>query len=150
MEPNTQKQKYISNERAISNLMVSYAYANDDADIKKLGDMYKEATIKIDHITASGREEVEVLAGNLINVRSDGRSSQTHEITNIIIEVDEDEATAKGSAYWTLYKTISGTPREAVLSGRYHDKLINLHGEWIFKERIATILWKVDESIFKA
>jgi len=143
------KSNSITDERAISNLMVSYAYANDDANIKKLGELFKDASIKIGDIAASGREEIEALAGNLIEARSDGRSSTTHEITNIMIEIDEKGISARGNAYWTLYKTISAAPREAILSGRYEDYFIKQNNEWIFKERNASLLWMLDESMFK-
>jgi len=138
----------ISNERAIENLMVSYAYTNDDANIKGLGDIFEQASIKIDKVSASGRAEIEALAAQLITLREDGRSSTTHEITNIVIHIDEDGLIASGRAYWTLYQTVSGTPREAVMSGRYEDQFEKLEGTWMFKVRNASILWKINEALF--
>ena len=142
------KQMCVSNERAIANLIVSYAFANDDADLKKLGDIFKDAVFKLAGITATGREEVEAVAGNIIQVSSEGRSSTTHEITNIMIEIDETSTNAQARSYWTLYKTISGQPRESILSGRYEDSFQYDRSQWAFKERIATILWKQDLSMF--
>jgi hypothetical protein len=138
----------ISNERAIANLIVSYAFANDDADIKKLGYIFKDAVFKLGGITATGQQEIEAVAGNIIKVMEDGRSSTTHEITNIMIETDEKAGSAQARSYWTLYKTVSGEPREAVLSGRYEDSFVFKSGQWAFKERVATILWKLDLSMF--
>lgn len=143
------KTNSISDERAIANLMVSYAYANDNGDIKKLGDLFANATIKIGEITATGRDEIVALAKNLIEIREDGRSSTTHEMTNIIIEVSEDGLSAQASAYWTLYKTISGSPREAVLSGRYSDHFLKNESTWFFKSRYASLLWKLDVTMFQ-
>jgi len=137
------------NERAIENLMVSYAYANDDANIKRLGDLFEKAVITIDKITASGRKEIEALAGQLIVPGADGWSSTTHEITNIMIEMNTDGKSAQGSTYWTLYQTVSGTLRVAVISGRYQDKFELINKQWIFKVRNASILWKLDEAMFK-
>ena len=137
------QQQTISHERAIENLMVSYAYANDDADIKGLGEIFKAATFRLDAITLNSREEMEGLASNMIQIREDGRSATTHELTNIVIHIDADGTTASGRAYWTLYQTVSGSPRQAVLSGRYEDKLAYTDGQWVFAERNATILWKL-------
>lgn len=137
------QQQNISNERAIENLMVSYAYANDDADIKGLGEIFKDAVFRLDATTLTGREEIEGLAGSMIQVREDGRSATTHEMTNIVINIDADGTTASGRAYWTLYQTVSGSPRQAVLSGRYEDKLVFTNGQWSFVERNAAILWKL-------
>ena len=138
------QQQIISNERAIENLMVSYAYANDDANIKLLGQIFKDATFKLDETAANGSAEIEAIAGHMIALREDGRSATTHEITNITVEIDAKGTTATGNAYWTLYQTISGSPRLAVLSGRYQDKLIFNKGEWKFLERNATTLWKLN------
>jgi len=138
--------QHISHERAIENLMVSYAYANDDANTKQLGEIFKDATFKLDAISAVGSEEIEAAAISMIEVMADGRSATTHEITNISIEIGQDAETATGKAYWTLYKTISGSSREAVLSGRYQDRFVFHNGQWRFHERNATILWKLSTT----
>jgi len=136
------EQQKISHERAIENLMVSYAYANDDADIKLLGSLYKDAVFHIDEVSAKGSGEIEAIAGSMIQIMENGRSATTHEITNIIIEIDTNGETATGRAYFTLYKTLSGNPREAIMSGRYADKFFFDQG-WHFKERKASVLWKL-------
>ena len=143
MKTNEQQIQNISSERAIENLMVSYAYINDDGNIKGLGDLFSDATFRLDNHSATGRQELEAIAGSMITLRDDSRSATTHEITNIMIEIDADGKTATGKAYWTLYKTISGSAREAVLSGRYLDKLVYRENHWSFLERNATTLWKL-------
>jgi ketosteroid isomerase-like protein len=132
----------LSSERAIENLISSYAFLNDDADIVGLGELFADAVCTLDGVTARGRQEVETLARNIIDVGADGRSSSSHEITNIMIEVDEVGGTAIGRAYWTLYQAVSGTPRQPVLAGRYLDRFERRDGRWRFAERIATSLWQ--------
>jgi ketosteroid isomerase-like protein len=131
----------VSSERAIENLISSYAFLNDDADITGLGELFADAVCTLDGVTARGRQEIQALARNIIDVGADGRST-SHEITNIMIEVDEVGGTAIGRAYWTLYQAVSGTPRQPVLSGRYLDRFERRNGRWRFAERIATSLWK--------
>jgi hypothetical protein len=132
----------LSSERAIENLISSYAFRNDDADIVGIGELFADAVCTLDGVTARGRQEVETLARNIIDVGADGRSTTSHEITNIMIEVDEVGGTAIGRAYWTLYQAVSGTPRQPVLAGRYLDRFERRNGQWRFAERIATSLWK--------
>ena len=146
MKTNVQQIQHISRERAIENLMVSYAYINDDGNIKGLGDLFSDATFRLDNHSATGRQELEAIAGSMITLRDDSRSATTHEITNIMIEIDADGITATGKAYWTLYKTISGSAREAILSGRYLDKLVYRENQWSFLERNATTLWKLAQD----
>lgn len=133
----------ISDERAIANLMVEYAYRNDDLDVAGLGDLFAESAFTLDGQTVRGREEVVSLAGQMIQPRDDGRSATTHEITNVMVEVDLPAGTAVGQAYWTLYATVTGQPREALQSGRYLDAFENRSGTWRFTERVATTLWRL-------
>jgi hypothetical protein len=132
----------LSSERAIENLIASYAFLNDDADIAGLGELFADAVCTLDGTTARGSEEVETLARTIIDVGADGRSTTSHEITNIMLDIDEVAGTAVGRAYWTLYQAVSGTPRQPVLSGRYLDRFERRNGRWRFAERIATSLWK--------
>src|SRR6202171_6536317 len=135
-------QALVSSERAIENLISSYAFLNDDADIAGLGVLFADAVCTLDGTTARCRQEVETLARNIIDVGEDGRSTTCHEITNIMIEIDEAAGTAVGQAYWTLYQAVSGTPRQPVLSRRYPDRFERRDGQWRFAQRTATSLWK--------
>ncbi|RBQ06730.1 nuclear transport factor 2 family protein [Pedobacter miscanthi] len=135
----------ISDERAIENLMVAYAFANDDADIARLGELFKDATFWIDQMSAKGKEEISAVATSMIQVLENGRSATTHEITNIIIEIAQDGLSASAQAYWTLYKTVSGEPRTAVMSGRYSDKFTFGKDNWHFLERKASVLWQLEK-----
>jgi ketosteroid isomerase-like protein len=132
----------VSSERAIANLIASYAFLNDDADIAGLGELFADAVCTLDGTTARGRQEIETLARTIINVGQDGRSTTSHEFTNIMIDVDEVADTAIGRAYWTLYVAVSGAPRQPVLAGRYLDRFERRNGQWRFTERTATTLWK--------
>src|SRR5260370_21732495 len=56
----------VSGERAIENLISSYAFVNDDADIAGLGELFADAVFTLDETTARGREEIEQRArGNV-------------------------------------------------------------------------------------
>jgi hypothetical protein len=131
----------VSSERAIENLIASYAFLNDDADIAGLGDLFADAVCTLDGTTARGRDEVETLARTIITVGEDGRSTTSHEITNIMLEIDEVAGTAVGRAYWTVYQAVSGSPRQPILAGRYHDRFECRDGVWRFAEWTATTLW---------
>jgi ketosteroid isomerase-like protein len=131
----------VSSERAIANLIASYAFLNDDADIAGLGDLFADAVCSLDGTTARGRQEIETLARTIINVGQDGRSTTSHEITNIMLDIDEEAGTAVGQAYWTLYQAVSGSPRQPVMAGRYHDRFERRNGAWRFAEWTATTLW---------
>jgi ketosteroid isomerase-like protein len=132
----------LSSERAIENLIASYAFLNDDADIAGLGELFADAVCTLDGTTARGSEEVETLARSIIDVAEDGRSTTSHEITNVMLEIDEAAGVAVGRAYWTLYQAVSGMPRQPLLAGRYLDRFERRDGQWQFAERTATTRWQ--------
>jgi ketosteroid isomerase-like protein len=132
----------LSSERAIENLVSSYAFLNDDADIAGLGELFADAVCTLDGTTAHGRQEVEMLARSIIDVGEDGRSTTSHEISNVMLAIDEAAGIAVGRAYWTLYQAVSGMPRQPLLAGRYLDRFERRDGQWQFAERTATTRWQ--------
>ena len=140
--PQSRTNTSLSSEWAIANLISSYAFLNDDADFTGLGELFADAVCTLDGTTARGSQEVETLARDIIVVGPDGRSTTAHEITNVMLEIDEAAGTALGRAYWTLYQSLPGMPRQPVLSGRYLDRFQRRDGQWSFAERTATSLWK--------
>src|SRR6202158_3049676 len=79
-------QALVSSERAIENLIASYAFLNDDADVAGLGELFADAVCTLDGTPARGSHEVETLARTIINVGEDGRSTTSHEFTNIMLD----------------------------------------------------------------
>lgn len=62
-----------------------------------------------------------------------GRRHRRHRITAPFIEIDGDEASAV--CYLDSSALIIATNVIKVSAGRYHDKLVNVDGAWLFKER---------------
>lgn len=135
-----------SSEQAIANLVAAYAFLNDDADIGGLGDLFAEAIFTLDGAVARGKAEIEAMAAAIIPIGPDGRSATSHEITNLSIEMDDEAGSATAQSYWTLYQAVSGTPRQAVLAGRYRDEFSRANGRWRFARREAVIRWRADPS----
>lgn len=131
-----------TSEQEITNLISAYAFRNDDIDIDGLGDLFAEAVFTLDGNTANGKSEVEAFARAIIPVGPDGFAATSHEITNLMIEVDEAAGTATAKSYWTVYQSVSGTPRLAVLAGRYDDHFARRDGKWRFTSRAAVSRWK--------
>jgi 3-phenylpropionate/cinnamic acid dioxygenase small subunit len=131
----------VSSERVIENLISSYAFLNDDADIAGLGELLADAVCILDETTARGREEIERFARGVIQVNEDGTSQTRHNITNLIIEVDDEAGTATAQAYWTVLQSVQGLPQQPVLAGRYRNRFERHDGNWRFTEFKATTTW---------
>jgi 3-phenylpropionate/cinnamic acid dioxygenase small subunit len=128
----------VSSERAIENLMSSYAFLNDDADITGLGELFADAVFTLDGTSARGREEIERHARGIIQVNDDGTSRTRHNITNLIIEVHDKAGTATARAYWTVFQSVPGLPQHPVLAGHYQNRFHRHDGQWRFTELNAT------------
>jgi hypothetical protein len=133
-----------SSERAIENLISSYAFLNDDGDVRGLGELFADAAFSLDGRTAQGREEIEAIAGTVIEKNPDGTSRTSHTISNLIIEVDEHAGTAEARSYWTLMQSVPGLPLVPIRHGRYHDRFECRDGAWRFVARTATTRWAAD------
>lgn len=131
-----------TSEQEITNLISAYAFRNDDLDIEGLGDLFAEAVFTLDGNTANGKSEVVAFARAIIPSGPDGFAATSHEITNLMIEVDGAAGTATAKSYWTVYQSVSGTPRLAVLAGRYDDHFVRRDGQWRFTSRAAVTRWK--------
>jgi uncharacterized protein (TIGR02246 family) len=62
------------------------------------------------------------------------KGSNFHLLTNVIIDLQADHATA--SSKFIFYK-MNGAKPEAVVAGRYEDRLVRVAGTWKFKQRLA-------------
>jgi ketosteroid isomerase-like protein len=133
-----------SSEQAIQNLISSYAFLNDDADVSALGELFADAVFTLDDTSARGREAIEAVAGAMIQTNPDGTSTTSHTISNLIIEVDKNAGTAEARAYWTLVQSVPGLPLEPIRNGRYHDRFERRAGAWRFVERTATTSWAAE------
>jgi hypothetical protein len=133
-----------SSERAIENLISSYAFLNDDGDVRGLGELFADAAFTLDGRTAQGREEIEAIAGTVIEKNPVGTSRTSHTISNLIIEVDEDAGTAEARSYWTRLQPLPGLRLVPIRHGRDHDRFECRDGACRFVARTATTRWAAD------
>lgn len=132
----------ISDEAAIANLMVEYAYRNDDFDVAGLGELFAESAFTLDGQTVRGREEVVSLAGQMIHPGDDGRSAtaRDHPCDGRHRPLCENSGR---SGLLDALRHRHGLPREALQSGRDIDTFDNSSGTWRFTKREATTLWRL-------
>ena len=69
---------------------------------------------------------------------ADGTLRTKHVITNPIVEVDEENATATCRSYYTVFQQTDSLPLQAIVSGRYSDRFERVDGRWRFCERDYT------------
>ncbi|MGV9914707.1 nuclear transport factor 2 family protein [Streptomyces tendae] len=125
-----------SDTRPIENLIAEYAELLDSADLAGVGRLFAEgAFVGSDGTRYEGSEAVEQMLRERTIVHGDGTLRTHHVTTNIRIEVDEENGTATGRAYLTLFQDADGLPLQPIAAGRYRDRYTFRDGTWRFTER---------------
>jgi 3-phenylpropionate/cinnamic acid dioxygenase small subunit len=115
----------------VLNLLISYCRAVDDRETDKLWRLFDADCefIFVDDAIAHGVDEIRENLGG----RIDGAIRHRHILTNSIVEIDGDTATAKSD--WYLIKPGAGQAWDIEGAGYYNDELRRSPGGWLFTRR---------------
>jgi 3-phenylpropionate/cinnamic acid dioxygenase small subunit len=127
-------------ERAIENLIYSYAAFVDDGDLDGVSTLLGEATIGVDGVAAGlkGKEKIFKLLSSTIKMHGDGTPRTKHVTTNVRIDLDEAAGTATAQSYFTVLQAVDGHGLQTIVAGRYRDRFERHDGRWRFAERRFT------------
>jgi 3-phenylpropionate/cinnamic acid dioxygenase small subunit len=123
---------------AISNLVLRYAELMDLGDFAGVGALFAEADITTDlseevrHGAALAQEQFETWTRRYPD---NGTPHTKHVTTNLIIEVDPGETTAKARSYYTVFQQTPALALQPIIAGRYHDTFALVDGTWRFTAR---------------
>ncbi len=129
---------------AIENLMGRYLFALDFRDADAYAATFTEDGI-LNHGggLARGRREIRevvIRAMETDKKQADGNKSGRrpvpgrHNITNIVLDVRGNRATAK--AYWTHFGADNEGRARPTSFGHYQDELVKQNGQWLFSRRV--------------
>ncbi len=121
----------------IQNLVHRYAELIDLGDFDALGSLLGEAEVGSgEHPGAlTGAGAVREMFTSTTRRYEDGTPRTKHVTTNLIVEVDDDEASATCRSYFTVLQAVPGLPLQPIVAGRYHDRFVRRDGAWRFAER---------------
>jgi 3-phenylpropionate/cinnamic acid dioxygenase small subunit len=122
-------------DRAIENLIASYAQLVDDGDFTGVGILLADATFTGSAGSVSGRDAIEKMLRDSLIVYDDGTPRTKHLVTNVAIEIDEEAGTAVSRSYFTALQALPDLALQPIVSGRYHDRFERRDGQWRFVER---------------
>ena len=124
-----------SSNRAIENLIATYAECVDGGDFRGVGVLLAAATFSGAAGSVSGQDAIEKMLRDSLIVYDDGTPRTKHITTNIAIEVDEEAGTAVSRSYFTVLQAVPGPAVQPIVSGRYQDRFERRDGHWRFVER---------------
>ena len=127
---------------SIRHLLATYTYNGDRGRIDALAACFAEdGTLEFPGALATG--PVAIVAALTSGGQADpARTFVRHHITNPLIEVEGDTATAR--SYFTVYSNHG--PDHA---GTYNDRLVRPPAGWRFAHRQVRIDWQAPASLFR-
>ena len=125
----------LSSDRAIENLIASYAHLVDAGDFAGVGTLLADATFSGASGTVRGADAIEIMLRDRLIVYDDGTPRTKHLTTNVAIEIDEPAGKARSRSYFTVLQAVPDLALQAIVSGRYDDRFERREGRWCFAER---------------
>jgi 3-phenylpropionate/cinnamic acid dioxygenase small subunit len=121
----------------LANLIARYAELIDNGDFHGVSELLGEAAVGSGDGTSllRGRDAIRALFTSTTRIHPDGTPGTKHVTTNLILDVDDENATATARSYWTVLQSVPGLPLQPILAGRYHDRFERDGAGWHFAER---------------
>ncbi|HLG92621.1 MAG TPA: nuclear transport factor 2 family protein [Acidimicrobiales bacterium] len=130
-----------SDTQAVANLVYSYAERLDSGDFEGLARLFERASFRA---SFAGRTEVhrgydQVLSvfKRLVRTYEDGTPRTKHQVTNLVVEIDEAAGLARCRSYFCVLQQAPGLPLQPIIAGRYHDEFVKDQGTWRFADRLV-------------
>jgi ketosteroid isomerase-like protein len=127
----------MSSVRAIRELILSYADLVGAGDVEGLADLFAHAELSAtgNPRVSRGRDQVrETYTATLGGPGSEGPHIHNL-VTNLLIDVDDDEGTATAKSYFTVVRSGSEAALHVSIAGRYEDRFTCVDGTWRFARR---------------
>src|SRR5580704_13133650 len=119
---------------AITNLLYTYAERIDAGDFAGVSALFEHAVVQIRTNIMKGSELGTFLQGRLKQHEA-GALCVKHVVTNPIIKIAEDGASAEARSYFTDLQATPLVPLQVIAAGRYYDTFQKVEGNWHFTGR---------------
>ncbi len=124
-------------DRAIAvELLARYAEAIDAGDFEAVGSLLSEAMLVDEEgrEIAVGRDVINALYSATTKRHADGTPLTAHVITNVIVErIGPNELELRSR--FTVFQATPDLPLQAIVVGRYVDRVVRREGTWCFSQR---------------
>ena len=127
---------------AITKLIYTYAERIDAGDFAGVGELFADATLTFEGYgdAVSGREAIEALYTRTTRRYEDGTPHTKHVMTNVMVDVADDGATASSRSYFTVFQAVPGAlTLQPVIAGRYRHSYERTEERWRVRAMHITI-----------
>jgi hypothetical protein len=120
---------------SITKLIYTYAERIDAGDFAGAAEVLAHATVTSEGSSdaISGVDAIRGLYEQSTRRYEDGTPRTKHVMTNVIVEVAEDELSATSRSYFTVLQAVPGAlALQPVIAGRYRHTYAQVDGQWRF------------------
>ncbi|HEV7735423.1 MAG TPA: nuclear transport factor 2 family protein [Candidatus Binatia bacterium] len=119
---------------SVTALIHGYAERIDAGDLDGVAALFAHATWRTPERSEPLRGTAEVRRAYDVVILYDGVPCTKHVVTNVIVALDGDAATAR--SYFTVLQARPDLPLQPIIAGRYHDAFVRSGGAWRFADRL--------------
>jgi len=121
----------------IRRLMNEYCYSIDRGDLDGFAELFANGSFEVIGDPSGPAHGTKAVRSILDNVTLyDGKTHTKHVLSNVQIDVGENQETAVAESYITLYQALPPDfPLQAIFIGHYHDRFEKVNGHWQFVSR---------------
>ena len=124
----------------IQALIYGYAERIDSGDYEGIGQLFKYGRIVVEDSGdgIEGALNITEMYKNSTRLYEDGTPKSKHLITNLIIELADDDKSAQARSYYTVLQRTNELALQPIITGRYQDSFERTNQEndrWHFKKR---------------
>jgi hypothetical protein len=118
---------------SVTKLIYAYAERIDAGDFAGVADVFAHAVLTFEGFddAISGTAAVQAVYDRTTRRYEDGTPRTKHVMTNISVDVGDDETTATSRSYFTVFQAVPGAlALQPVIAGRYHNTYGLVDGRW--------------------
>ncbi len=128
----------MTSREEILHLINSYTFLLDNGDLEGWAALFEHGEWgSEDAPLLKGKEQMFEMINNILIVYPDGTPRTRHVVTNVDLNIDDDQGVASCTSYITLLQQIDDRPLQAIFSGEYHDDFERVDGRWRFARRVT-------------
>ncbi len=127
----------MNDSHQITRLLFTYAERIDAGDLAGVAALFERSTYRTaetDYVL-TGSDEVLVAQTAVVRLY-DGVPRTHHNITNVDIDIADDDSSATSRCYFTVIQAVPDQAMQIIAIGRYHDTFEQIDGVWRFTDRL--------------
>ena len=128
----------------IANLIYRYAELLDAGDLDGVAGLFAHGRIcgvedGPPQTVFEGAAGVRKMYEMATRIYEDGTPKTRHNTSNVQLDIDESEGTARSRSYYCVTQATPTLPLQVIVTGHYKDTFHRVDGEWCFDSRIMFV-----------